>query len=118
MKNDIYFFKKNYKPYLFSILLDLRFKMIHFKENGLLYFYSNISKDILLLFKYKYFKIKKEIIGKSTINSNISFDELNDESTLKTNSNSESSDSDDEIFISSEITEDEYIIFVSFFFFF
>src|SRR6185437_12140106 len=102
----------NYKLYLFSILLDPRFKTIHFKENGLLYFYSNISKDILLLFKHEYFKIKKEITGNSTINSNISFDELNDESTQMTNSNSESSDSDDEIFISSEISEDEYIIYL------
>jgi hypothetical protein len=45
---------KTYKPFILSIILDPRFKIVHFKENGLLNFYDNIHRDITKLLKTEY----------------------------------------------------------------
>jgi hypothetical protein len=45
-----------FKPNLFSIILELRFKILHFKDQGLLSFYPSIIKDILFLFKEEYLR--------------------------------------------------------------
>src|SRR6266566_4463937 len=99
---------KSYKPYILSIILNPRFKLIHFKEDGLLYFYPNISKDIFGLLKFEYLKLKSELKGKSTSNLNISFDELNAETY-----NNSSSDSDSELYIQPDKIEEEYIIYLN-----
>ena len=41
--------KGYYKPYILSIILDPRFKLIHFKNRGLLAFYPLIINDITLI---------------------------------------------------------------------
>lgn len=63
--------KGYYKPYILSIILDPRFKLIHFKNQGLLSFYPNIIDDITTILRYEYTKIKNDINP-----VNISFDEL------------------------------------------
>jgi hypothetical protein len=100
--------KTYYKPFILNIILDPRFKIIHFKQNGLLYFYNNIEKDIINIFKNEYVKIKSEIKGKSTIDINISFDELNEDILNQSNS-----DSDDELYIQTEKNQEEYIIYLN-----
>ena len=63
--------KGYYKPYILSIILDPRFKLIHFKNQGLLSFYPNIIADITTILRYEYTKIQNDINS-----ANISFDEL------------------------------------------
>ena len=108
---------QKYKPYLFSIILDPRFKLRHFKEEGLLYFYDSIHRDIITLFKNEYFKVKAEIKGKSTtITPNLSFDELaiinTSTTTINTITENETSeDSEDEFYIKPNTTDEEYILY-------
>ena len=45
-----------YKPYIFNVILNFRFKLYHFKEDNILNYYSNIEKDIENLFIEKYNK--------------------------------------------------------------
>ena len=52
---------KKYRLYFISIALDLRLKLIHFEEKGLLYFYPGIKDDIITLFKSEYNKVKVEV---------------------------------------------------------
>jgi len=77
------------------VILDLRFKLLHFKEQGLLHFYINILKDIFLLFKADYFWLKADLKSKLTY-PNIYFDELIQD-TLEENNMSE--DLEDELYI-------------------
>ena len=98
---------KDYKPYLFSIILDPRFKLLHFKEQGLLHFYTNILKDISAIFKAEFFKIKNQLKDKSTtINPNTSIDEL--QADIYNISEKEESDSESELYIHIKDLEEEY----------
>ena len=65
---------KEYKPYLFSKILNLTFKLLNFKEQGLLHFYTTISLDISVIFKAEYFRLKADLKDKSA-NLTLSFDE-------------------------------------------
>ncbi len=47
---------KNYKPYILSIISDLRLKITYFKPNKLLHFYSTINIDILKILKDEFNK--------------------------------------------------------------
>ena len=49
---------KKYKPYIISIILDPRLKLIHFNDNGLSNFYPNIKNNATLLLKKEYIKLK------------------------------------------------------------
>ncbi len=99
---------KSYKLYILNNILDLKFKLIYFKENSLLYFYLNISKGIFKLLKFEYLKLKSEFKGKSISNLNISFDELN----IETYNNS-NFDSDSELNIQLDKIEEEFIIYLN-----
>jgi len=96
--------KGYYKPYILSIILDPRFKLIHFKNQGLLSFYPNIIADITTILRYEYTKIKNDINP-----ANISFDELQDD--IYNISNKEL-DSDDDLYSKEITTEEEYIIYI------
>lgn len=99
---------RSYKPHLFNVILDPRFKLRHFKEDGLLYFYDSIYKDITTLFKNEYFKIKAEIKGKSTTATpNLSFDEL----AIVNVENEESEDSEDEFYMKPNTVDEEYVLY-------
>jgi hypothetical protein len=63
--------KGYYKLYILGIILDPRFKIIPFKDKGLLAFYSTIVEDITTILRYEYLKLKNELNP-----SNLSFDEL------------------------------------------
>ena len=96
--------KGYYKPYILSIILDPRFKLIHFKNRGLLAFYPLIINDITLILQYEYTKIKNDINP-----ANISFDELQDDIY---NISDKESDSDNEFYSKETTTEEEYIIYL------
>jgi len=98
---------KEYKPYLFSIILDLRFKLLHFKEQGLLNFYTTISRDISTIFKAEYFRLKADLKGKLT-NPTISFNKLNKDTSEVFNI---SDNSEEELYIQLETIEEEYTIY-------
>ncbi len=102
---------KHYKLYIINIILDLRLKLLHFEESGLLYFYSNISNDITNLLKTEFTKLKIELKRKSTA-SNISFDKLN-ENEIYNKSNSDSDSDSDDIYIRNEISDEEYTIYLN-----
>ena len=65
---------KEYKPYPFSKILDLTFKLLNFKEQGLLHLYTTISLDISVIFKAEYFRLKADLKDKSA-NLTLSFHE-------------------------------------------
>jgi len=96
--------KGYYKPYILSIILDPRFKLIHFKNQGLLQFYPTIIDDITTILRFEYMKIKNAINPAN----NISFDELQDDIY----NISEKSDSDDELYSKENNSEEEYIIYI------
>ena len=98
---------KEYKPYLFSIIVDPRFKLLHFKEQGLLHFYTTISRDISAIFKAEYFRLKADIKGKSA-NPTVSFNELIEDTSEVFNI---SDNSEKELYIQPETIEEEYIIY-------
>ena len=45
---------KTYKAYILSFILDPQFKTTHFERDSLLYFYPNIERDIIRLFKVEF----------------------------------------------------------------
>ena len=92
---------RNLKLYILALILDPRFKLIHFKNNGLLFHYSNIYNDAINILRFEYIKIYNELKLKDTDNTNISFDELALEATINND------DDDDDIFISRNIIEEE-----------
>jgi hypothetical protein len=101
---------KHYKPYILSIILDPRFKMMHFNEKGLLHHYSAISNDAIMMLRYEYTKLKIELKSKNiTASLSSSFDELGE---IYNVSEPESSDSDNDLFIRSEITDEEYNVYL------
>ena len=77
--------------------------MIHFKENGLLYFYPTITRDITDLFIAEFRKLKNEL---QLPNINKLFDKLNEDIYNKSLSNS-----DDNLFIEPKQIEEKYIIY-------
>jgi len=86
--------------------------MSHFKEDSLLYFYSNIEKDIINLFKIEYSKLKSEIKGKTTImDSNISFDELTQD--IYEDKTKKSKSTINRFFIPKNNQQDEYLIYLN-----
>jgi len=94
--------------------LDLRFKLKHFKKGGLLYFYDSIHRDVIVLFKNEYFKVKPEIKGKSIITIfNLSFDELAiiNTSTTTANTENETSDSKDDFYMKPNTIDEEYLLY-------
>jgi hypothetical protein len=99
---------------ILSIILDLRFKLNHFKDNnGILNYYAGIVTDITMLFKNEFIKLQNNI--KLSKNPNISFDELNSDNDFEiTTQNSNNSDNkDDDIFISQQtVEENEYIAYL------
>jgi len=98
---------KEYKPYLFSKILNLTFKLLNFKEQGLLHFYTTISLDISVIFKAEYFRLKADLKDKSA-NLTLSFDEWI-EDTLEVFNTSDNLE--EELYIQPEIIEEEYIIY-------
>src|SRR5262249_33296854 len=88
-----------------SIILDPRFKLIHFKNNGLLYFYNNILDDVTNILKYEYIKIKNDI------NLTISVDELQDDIYNILDKESTTSSYKD-LFIQDNNNEEEYIVYL------
>ena len=96
--------KGYYKPYILSIILDPRFKLIHFKNRGLLSFYPTIIDDLTTILRYEYTKLKNDINL-----TNISFDELQEDIY---NISDKEPDSDDEFYSKETTTEEEYIIYL------
>jgi hypothetical protein len=95
---------RSLKLYILALILDPRFKLIHFKNSGLLFHYSNIYNDAIGILRFEYIKIRNELKLKDTDNTNISFDELALEATIN---NDDDDDDDDDIFISRNINEEE-----------
>ena len=96
--------KGYYKPYILGIILNSRFKLIHFKNKSLLSFYFTIIEDVTTILRFEYTKIKNDINP-----ANISFDELQDDIY---NISEKESNSDDELYAKETITEEEYNIYI------
>ena len=68
------------------MVLDPRFKLVHFKETGLLYFYASIESDIIDLLKSEYNRL---------VNNNNEPDELTNQNS---SNNQPDYDSDNDLF--------------------
>ena len=102
---------KRFRPHFINLVLDPRLKLIHFKKEGLLFFYPLIKQDIITLFKFEYNKVKNEINkNKWMINLNIAFNELNDNIY---NIPLKESDSDNEFYYNIIESEDEYLVYLN-----
>jgi len=97
---------RSLKLYIITLILDPRFKLIHFQDNGLLLHYKNIYHDALSILKYDYIKVRNQLQLNDANNTNMSFDELAIENTTN-NLTTINDDDDDDIFLFKDIPEEE-----------
>ena len=106
---------RSLKVYILTLILDPRFKLIHFQNNGLLLHYKNIYNDAISILQFEYIKLRNELNlnnNNNITNPNISFDELAMENTTICSNNSDNNednedDEDDDIFISKNLNKEE-----------
>ena len=104
---------RSLKIYILTLILDPRFKIIHFQENGLLSHYKNIYNDAIGILKFEYIKIRNELNLNNNNNNNntnpdISFDELAVNNLTTANDySSDNNEEDDDIFISKNLNNNE-----------
>ncbi|KAG5654804.1 hypothetical protein KAF25_002876 [Fusarium avenaceum] len=103
---------KDYKVFLFSIILDPQFKTIHFRPQGLLYHYPTIEEDVKNLFIQEYNNIK--FLRENTyLPPEGSTDELYNPDFTSVNRVSESeSNSDEELYPNYTSRVEEYDLYL------